>query len=74
MSETITPLAYSIRGAVRASGLARSRLYDLMEKGDISAFKIGRRTMIRADSLAAFIASLPPARIGTGRHARTTAA
>jgi glutathione reductase (NADPH) len=28
---------------------------------DIAAFKVGRRTMIRADSLRAYLASLPPA-------------
>lgn len=72
MSETVTPLAYSIPGAVRATGLARTRLYALIERGDVAAFKIGRRTMIRADSLQAFLATLPPARLGLRR--RTPAA
>ena len=72
MSETVTPIAYTIPAAVRASGLARTRLYDLIEKGDVAAFKIGRRTMIRADSLQAFLATLPPARLGQRR--RSTAA
>lgn len=68
MSETTEPLAYTLPRAVQASGLARTRLYDLIEKGDVAAFKAGRRTMIRADSLRSYLASLPPARIGAGRR------
>ena len=30
--ENIRPLAYTIPGAVRASGLARTRVYDLIEQ------------------------------------------
>ncbi len=74
MPETISPLAFTIPGAVRASGLARSRLYDLMEKGEIAAFKAGRRTMIRADSLRDYLASLPPAVMGAGRRTPPVAA
>lgn len=68
MNDTTSPLAYSIPGAVRATGLARTRLYALIERGDVAAFKIGRRTMIRADSLQTFLSSLPPARLGLRRR------
>ena len=71
--ENIRPLAYTIPGAVRASGLARTRVYDLIERGDLAAFKAGRRTMVRAESLAGYIASLPPAVLGARRR-RTAAA
>ena len=70
--ENIRPLAYTIPGAVRASGLARTRVYDLIERGDLAAFKAGRRTMVHAESLRAYLASLPPAVLGAGR--RSTAA
>ena len=72
MSDTINVLAYTIPGAVRASGLARTRLYALIETGEVAAFKAGRRTMVSADSLRAYLASLPPAVLGAGR--RSTAA
>jgi Helix-turn-helix domain len=72
MPETTDPLAYTLPHAVQASGLARTRIYDLIERGDLAAFKAGRRTLIRADSLRSYLASLPPARIGAGR--RTSAA
>ena len=61
MSENFEPLAYTIPSAQRASGLARTRLYQLMGAGTLAAFKAGRRTMIRADSLRAYLAALPPA-------------
>jgi excisionase family DNA binding protein len=61
MSEVVEPLAFTIPSAVRASGLSRTRIYDLLISGDLAAFKVGRRTMIRADSLRAYLASLPPA-------------
>ena len=56
---TFAPLAFTISDAVRASGLARSRLYEEMRAGRIEARKAGRRTLILADSLAAFLAALP---------------
>ncbi len=68
MSETIRPLAYSFRSASRVTDLPRTTLYDLIGRNEIAAFKVGRRTMIRADSLHAYLDSLPPARIGAGRR------
>ena len=63
MTEKNTPILYTINDATTASGLARSRLYALMGEGLISAVKAGRRTLIKADSLNAYIASLPTALI-----------
>ena len=74
MSDTTNVLAYTIPGAVRASGLARTRLYALIETGEVAAFKAGRRTMIRADSLLAHLNSLPPAVLGAGRRTPPVAA
>ncbi len=54
------PLAYTIDGAVKASGLCRSRIYEELRAGRIEARKAGRRTLILASSLAAFLAALPP--------------
>ena len=63
MQEITSPLAYTIPGAVKASGLSRTRLYAMMGEGTIEARKVGRRTLITADSLRACLAALPPATI-----------
>jgi hypothetical protein len=62
MSETV-PLAYTIPGAVKASGLARTRLYELAAEGRITFRRAGRRTVILAEDLRNLLASLPPAPI-----------
>lgn len=54
----VTPIAYTIPDAVKASGLARTRIYALIGSGELIALKAGRRTLIRADSLKAYIDSL----------------
>ena len=52
----------SIGEAVRLFGIGRTKLYELIQRGDIEAIKLGRRTLVRARSARAFIDSLP--RIG----------
>ena len=49
----------SIGEAVRTFGIGRTKLYELIQNGDIEAVKLGRRTLIRAASARAFIDSLP---------------
>lgn len=49
----------SINEAVRLFGFGRTKLYELIQSGDIEAFKLGRRTLVRTDSVRAFIDSLP---------------
>jgi len=61
MQNNPEPLAYTVGNAVKVSGLARSRLYEEMRAGRIEARKAGRRTLILASSLAAFLAALPRA-------------
>lgn len=59
-----TVLAYGIPDACTALGIGRTRLYALIAEGRIEARACGGRTLIPADSLRAFLASLPPAPIG----------
>lgn len=63
------PICYSINEAVLATGnaLSRTRIYDLMRAGELETRKIGRRTMIMARSLAAYIEKAPPAFPQTGK-------
>lgn len=57
----VSPLAYGIADAVRASGVSRTRLYEALTNGDLAARKAGRRTLIEADELRRWIASQPRA-------------
>lgn len=49
----------SVGEAVRRFGIGRTKLYELIQRGDIEAVKLGRRTLIRAASARAFLESLP---------------
>lgn len=57
------PITYSIEGAMQASGLPRCKIYELLGQGKIEARKDGRRTLIPAESLRAYLSSLPAASI-----------
>ena len=53
------PIAVTIPDAVKLSGCSRSALYEAMKRGDLSARKAGRRTLISFADLEAYLASLP---------------
>jgi len=52
------PLAFTIPDAVAYSGLSRSRLYMLIQSGDLPSLQVGGRRMIRRDALDAFFDGL----------------
>lgn len=54
-----TPIAVTIPDAVKATGISRSSLYEAMKRGDLTARKAGRRTLIRVSDLEDYLASLP---------------
>ena len=54
-----TPIAVTIPDAVKATGMSRTRLYDALKRGDLSARKAGKRTLINYADLQAYLASLP---------------
>jgi excisionase family DNA binding protein len=51
-------LSYTIEAAVEVTGLARTRLFAAISDGSLASFRIGRRRMISAKALEAFIAGL----------------
>ena len=53
------PLAVTIPEAVKASGMSRSSLYEALKRGDLSARKAGRRTLIEFAELQNYLAALP---------------
>lgn len=52
-------LAFSIKDAVRVSGLSRSLLYVAIGRGVLRARKFGARTVILDSDLRQFLRSLP---------------
>lgn len=55
MEKQLEPIGYSINGAVTVSSIKRSKLYELIAAGKIETTKIGKRTIVKADSLRRLI-------------------
>ena len=51
----IEPLTVRIATAVQLTGISRSRLYELIQSGDLKTVKIGRSTLILFTSLKVLI-------------------
>jgi len=47
----IEPLTVRIATAVRITGLSRSRIYELIQSGDLDTVKVGRATLVQYQSL-----------------------
>lgn len=59
-----TPIAVTIPDAVKATGMSRTSLYEALKRGDLTARKAGRRTLISFVDLQTYLASLPEYRAG----------
>jgi excisionase family DNA binding protein len=57
MEVAMEPLAYSINDAAKALGVGRTTIYVLINSGQLETFKIGRRTLVKADSLRRIVES-----------------
>ena len=44
-------LAYSINETARALSLGRTSIYTMIADGRLESFKLGRRTLVKADSI-----------------------
>ena len=51
------PLATSVAQAAAALGLGRTSIYALIREGRLEAIKLGRRTLIKVESIHRLIAS-----------------
>ena len=67
------PLVYRPREAAAALGCGLTVLYELMAEKRLDARKLGAKTLITAESIRAYIASLPPAELATGLRAKRAA-
>ena len=56
------------------SGISRARIYILIGEGKIDARKVGRRTLVLAESVQQFIDSLPRTKIGKSAAVATRTA
>ena len=52
MTETnMEPLTTTINGAMAATGLGRTKIYEMVRNQRIDTVKVGRRTLVKVDSL-----------------------
>jgi excisionase family DNA binding protein len=51
------PLAVSINDAARVLGLGRTSIYAMIGDGRLEAFKLGRRTLVKVDSIRRLVAA-----------------
>jgi excisionase family DNA binding protein len=61
-------LAYSIEEACAITSTGRTALYDAIKKGQLRAIKRGRRTLVLADDLRAWIDRLPIKEVKSGQQ------
>jgi len=54
-----SPLAYSIAEACQLARIGRTTIYAAIKAGDLSARKVGRRTVLLATELTRWLESLP---------------
>jgi excisionase family DNA binding protein len=54
--------AYRIRDVCSRTGLGRTTVYAAIKSGALKALKCGRRTLVLATDLEAWLGTLPPAR------------
>lgn len=53
------PVVYNVKELVAATGLSRSKIYEEMKAGRLSARKVGRRTIFLDGEVQNYLASLP---------------
>lgn len=49
------PLTVTVDGAKKALGLGHTKIYELIGEGRLKTVKIGRRTLVKTDSIRALV-------------------
>lgn len=68
------PLAYSVKDALTMIPCGTTHLYQEIAAGRIEARKMGKKTLIPAESLRAYLESLPKANLTTNQRRISKAA
>jgi excisionase family DNA binding protein len=55
------PLTVTVDGAKKAIGCGHTTIYRLIGEGKLRTVKLGRRTLVKTDSIRQFVASLEAA-------------
>lgn len=55
LQASMNPLSVGVEDAARMIGVARSMLYELLARGEIESFKLGRRRLVLVKNLEAYI-------------------
>jgi excisionase family DNA binding protein len=50
------PITVTVDGAKKAIGIGTTKLYELINDGKLETVKIGRRTLIKTESIRALVA------------------
>lgn len=53
----VEPITVRIKDACRMTGIGRSKLYELIDTGEIETFKVGTMTLIPVTSIRRFLVS-----------------
>ena len=56
--QEIAPKLVGISEAARIIGIGRTRLYQLIDKGDLESVHLGQRHLVKYDSIERFVDSL----------------
>jgi excisionase family DNA binding protein len=51
----VDPITVRVKDACRMTGIGRSKLYELIETGEIATFKVGTMTLIPVASIRRFL-------------------
>ncbi len=70
MTDRPEPLTVRIPEACRMMGIGRSKLYELIQEGEIAIVKVGAMTLVPVAGLKAFLARQPTTMLQPGQRSR----